>query len=298
MLQRERDGLCEVDERFRDFDQFLDIVGQKEAPEQTLDRIDSSDPEYGPLKVRWASKRAQTRNRRNTIWLTYEGAALEGAQGVKLTLNDWAGLTGQNPSNMRRRRGEGWTDTENIDGKRSEREVPFSSMSERRLLDYQPWPKQIAQHCEAQYAVNFDKYEDRFDYLVQKIIPRNLHAKIEEGRQIALYLRNKKDLERAFACYPDAEIDDGRSLPVRNEVWCPYPDTDVDDFEDFLSEYEAELADYKLEKSKAETRRNDWQKAMIVAVNKPSASTQSEIREKLKSRFTLVEPEKWSDTDV
>jgi hypothetical protein len=91
---------------FEDFRDFLAHMGRKGEASRTLDRIDPNDPEYGPGKVRWATKREQANNRTNTI-------TLRGRDGRILPLTEWAKITGQKPNTMRKRyhRG-GWTEEE------------------------------------------------------------------------------------------------------------------------------------------------------------------------------------------
>jgi hypothetical protein len=52
-----------VSAQFRTFSEFLFEVGSKPIPKATLDRIDNSDPEYAPGKVRWADAHTQSNNR-------------------------------------------------------------------------------------------------------------------------------------------------------------------------------------------------------------------------------------------
>jgi hypothetical protein len=73
-----------VCERWNSFDNFLADMG--ETPEgMSLDRIDS-DGNYEPLNCRWASPKAQARNRRNAVRVT--------AFGETLTLPEWVEKTG------------------------------------------------------------------------------------------------------------------------------------------------------------------------------------------------------------
>lgn len=60
-------------DEWSDFRAFLRDVGRAPTPTHSIDRIDYDDPEYGPGKVRWATKAEQTANRRNTRYITYRG---------------------------------------------------------------------------------------------------------------------------------------------------------------------------------------------------------------------------------
>lgn len=56
-----------------EFRAFLEHMGPLPFDSASLDRIDYTDPEYGPGKVRWADKRTQTRNRSNTRMILWRG---------------------------------------------------------------------------------------------------------------------------------------------------------------------------------------------------------------------------------
>jgi hypothetical protein len=98
-----------VDPQFEKFSDFLASVGTCNGG--TLDRIDPSDPEYAPGKVRWADKRTQSANRRNV-------RLIQTPDGPK-TVPELAKLqkVGQPAIHMRLK--NGWSDLEIWAGKRS-----------------------------------------------------------------------------------------------------------------------------------------------------------------------------------
>jgi len=67
------DGRNRLNAVWGDFSSFLRDMGPLPTPEHTLDRIDHSDPEYGPGKVKWSTKLEQTQNRKNTVTVTFQG---------------------------------------------------------------------------------------------------------------------------------------------------------------------------------------------------------------------------------
>lgn len=110
MLERARKGRCTVHPDFRRFKDFLLHMGQpRPGPTWTVDRLNPSDPEYAPNKVRWADKREQSNNRRNT-------RKLRGPNGEIHPLTDWARKTGQKPGTIRRRYARGATQEEAVAG--------------------------------------------------------------------------------------------------------------------------------------------------------------------------------------
>jgi hypothetical protein len=100
-----------VDDRFHTFRDFLASVGPKPFPKATLDRIDNDDPEYAPGKVRWADKRTQSNNRRNTL-------LFQSSDGRQFLSSELAKLHDVDPSAIRKRAERGWTHAEIIAGKR------------------------------------------------------------------------------------------------------------------------------------------------------------------------------------
>lgn len=90
-----------VDERWLVFENFAADMGAKPFPGASLDRIDVRRG-YGPDNCRWATKKQQARNRRNTIFVTVDG--------VTRSLGEWAEISGINYQTLRYRLAQGWSD--------------------------------------------------------------------------------------------------------------------------------------------------------------------------------------------
>ncbi len=86
---------------FVDFRSFLRIMEPCPGPSYTLDRIDSSNPEYAPNTVQWASKSQQTHNRINTKYLT-------DSSGTCLSVSEWSRRSGIPGKAIHRRIADGW----------------------------------------------------------------------------------------------------------------------------------------------------------------------------------------------
>lgn len=120
-----------LDASFENFPDFLKIVGPRPEPSWSLDRIDHTGP-YSPSNVRWASKETQSRNRSNTVYLT--------AREKTKPLVVWAEELGTNPDTLRRRKRDGWTDEEIIEGTRSwTKHSPSQPVTSQKHWDYTPW---------------------------------------------------------------------------------------------------------------------------------------------------------------
>jgi hypothetical protein len=71
----------------------------------SLDRIDVNG-NYTLANCRWATTREQSRNRRDNVWLTYDGETM--------IMTDWARRIGVKPNTLHHRFVDGWTDAEII----------------------------------------------------------------------------------------------------------------------------------------------------------------------------------------
>lgn len=112
MLTRSKRRGNKVHPAFREFRNFLRLVGPMPVSGATLDRIDNNDPEYAPGKVRWADRHTQNNNKGDT--LTF----YDRQTGEVFTTSRLAKLQGVDASTIRQRRARGWSDAEIIAGAR------------------------------------------------------------------------------------------------------------------------------------------------------------------------------------
>ena len=57
--------------RWNDPSLFIADMGPRPTPKHTLDRI-NSDKNYVPRNCRWATRREQLQNKRNTVWVIFK----------------------------------------------------------------------------------------------------------------------------------------------------------------------------------------------------------------------------------
>jgi hypothetical protein len=146
MVGRAKYHQATVHREVSSFKGFLLALGEpRPAPEWTVDRINPSDPEYAPGKIRWADKRQQANNRTNTKWLTH--------QGQTRPLADWARLKNQSPATLRKRLSRGWTHDEVITGVRGAACLPSAEAPAASPHHPVGWPPtcQAPQKWEKQY---------------------------------------------------------------------------------------------------------------------------------------------------
>lgn len=63
-----------VCDRWMDFWNFVDDMGERPSPSHSLDRFPNNDGDYEPGNCRWATRKEQSRNTRVTLFVEIEGA--------------------------------------------------------------------------------------------------------------------------------------------------------------------------------------------------------------------------------
>lgn len=86
-------GIKVCDRWRKSFYNFIEDMGEKPVG-MTLDRI-NNDGDYEPSNCRWASHKEQTRNRRNTVFLTHKGQTK--------TFGEWSEVAGIPRSRLEQR---------------------------------------------------------------------------------------------------------------------------------------------------------------------------------------------------
>lgn len=89
------------DPRWEKFEAFLEDMGEKPCPSDSLDRIDH-DGRYEKANCRWTDIKTQNRNRRNTVYLTLGERTM--------SLPEWVEETGLKYDTLRYRLALGWSD--------------------------------------------------------------------------------------------------------------------------------------------------------------------------------------------
>ncbi len=148
----------ELSKSFDKFADFLALAGPRPFESWSIDRINPVGP-YSPENCRWASKTAQSRNRTNTIFLTYKG--------VTRPLVEWAELMGENPETLRNRKRAGWTDDEIIEGKRKAQPVASDQTTTdcSDAFAYTPWPTKFREVLERRYHSHRYHREHRLSFM-------------------------------------------------------------------------------------------------------------------------------------
>jgi hypothetical protein len=82
------------------FWQFVADMGPRPSPDHTLERIDN-DGDYRPSNCKWATRRAQSRNRRSNRLLTFNGRTQP--------MSAWADETGITYTAIQTRLDRGWS---------------------------------------------------------------------------------------------------------------------------------------------------------------------------------------------
>jgi hypothetical protein len=87
-------GITVYSEWIDSFEKFISYIGLRPSNKYSLDRI-NNDGNYEPGNVRWATKKEQSNNRSDCIYLTYNDN--------KLTLQEWSSITGISSRGLKKR---------------------------------------------------------------------------------------------------------------------------------------------------------------------------------------------------
>lgn len=85
-------GITVCDRWNNSFTDFISDMGERQNKTFTIDRINVNG-NYEPNNCKWATRHEQGRNRRNNIWITYNGETL--------VLSDWAKKINISPQHLR-----------------------------------------------------------------------------------------------------------------------------------------------------------------------------------------------------
>lgn len=86
--------------RWQTIENFAADMGPKPTPAHTIERIDVNG-DYEPGNCRWATRREQNRNKRNSCWIEHNG--------VRLTMAEWCERTGIHQATLSTRLRHGWS---------------------------------------------------------------------------------------------------------------------------------------------------------------------------------------------
>jgi len=89
----------QVCDRWLKFENFLADMGER-PKDKSIDRVDNNG-HYEPSNCRWATRKEQADNKRNTIFIEYDGKLK--------TINQWAVELKIEPDTLRCRIKRGWT---------------------------------------------------------------------------------------------------------------------------------------------------------------------------------------------
>jgi len=101
-------GITVCDRWLESFENFLEDMGYKPSKDHSIDRIDN-DKGYSKDNCRWATIKDQSRNKRNTTYIT--------CNGERKSIQDWADMLEIKHHTIYTRMCRGWSDYESLYGR-------------------------------------------------------------------------------------------------------------------------------------------------------------------------------------
>ena len=98
-------GISVCDRWLNSFEDFCSDIGDRPSHQHSIDRIDNNK-DYYPDNCKWATKKEQARNRRNTKLITHNGRTA--------SIPEWSEITGIPQQLIQTRIRRGWSDEDAI----------------------------------------------------------------------------------------------------------------------------------------------------------------------------------------
>ena len=134
MKSRCAEGYSTLSPEFDTFPKFLRHMGFRPFDQASIHRKDNGQG-YSPENCVWADRKTQARERTNSVTLTYKMETLH--------IMEWAERTSQDIALMRKRRQQGWSDVDIVEGQQSS--LPkLAGKNIVGVFRYTPWPLESA----------------------------------------------------------------------------------------------------------------------------------------------------------
>lgn len=86
-------GVTVCERWINSFENFLSDMGNRPSAKHSLDRFPNKDGNYAPDNCRWATIGEQNRNKRNNVWINYNGS--------EIILKDFARMLNADPKGVK-----------------------------------------------------------------------------------------------------------------------------------------------------------------------------------------------------
>jgi hypothetical protein len=102
-------GITVCDRWLESFENFYEDMGDRPSKDHSIDRINNNKG-YSKDNCRWVTNKIQSRNKRNTVYITIDGKTL--------SISDWVDIVGTAKCTIYTRLRRGWSEYEAVYGRR------------------------------------------------------------------------------------------------------------------------------------------------------------------------------------